>query len=135
MKDQRLLSFVSCDWHQTSVPTRVNKNHAPRPDANRQDNGVSGGAFVGRSFGIGPEMRRTTPQTKRRQIARMVTPRGSSQFAIASTPSFAATAVKRNVRPTLHRNAITAPQSTVTNLRDRDARYSSPRNNETMSVA
>ena len=68
-------------------------------------------------------------------MARIVTPRGSCQFEIASTPSFAATAVKINVRPTLHKNAIRAPQRTIQVFPNQDARYSSPRNNDTMSVA
>src|SRR6266404_2808436 len=135
MTDQWLFSFVSCNRYQTSVPTTVNKSHNPRPDANLQEKGISGGAVEGRSFGSGPERRRTSPQTKRRQMARTVTPRGSCQFKIASTPSFAATAVRIKVRPTLHRNAIKIPQRTITILHVRDARYSSPRNNDTMSVA
>ncbi len=50
-------------------------------------------------------------------------------------PSFAAVAARKKVRPMLHRNAISAPQRTTKTLRSLDARYSSPRNNDTMRVA
>src|SRR5438132_528529 len=135
MMDQRLLSFVSCKRYQTSAPARVNKSHAPRPDANCQEKGIGGGAFEGRNVGSGPEIRRASPQTESKQMARMATPKGSCQFEISSMPSFAATAVRKKVRPILDRKAIRTPPRTITILRDQNARYSSPKKNDTISVA
>src|SRR5207249_4310285 len=134
-KDQWSLFCVSCARYQNSMATTVNRTHIPRPSADFQGKGIGAGAFEEGSFGSGPEMKWASNQTERKQAVRIALPSGSCHFEIASTPYLAPIAARKNVRPTLQRNAITAPESTSATLLTPDARYSSPKNKDTMNVA